>query len=413
MLFRSIDRLLRSLIKASQLIVGLAVVILGGANARADNWGSYQHDPAHTGRTHSPVNPTKLSLAWTAPEYSSPLIVGDTLYAKRIYDLSTDVTAFAVADGAVLWTYSGIDVYFGNLAIGGSFAVLEGFDFSGGSSDTLRVLDRQTGQLLYAIELPLSFSFLDPTLVRDPETGAITAYCSDGATIVSVALGRNSGRIVWTQSGDLGSSSVPTIVGDSVIVFGAFAGSAFDRTTGAQHIFYTSPSSANHGAPVSYNADRSDFYVRLDYASEGVTNLLAFHYDGNDSIQLLWTRSKPLHQLGGGVAIGDDDTIYVVGSDEIALVDPDDGSTRQSIVFPFANGSTPALSRRVLWVDSETQTLAFDAASLVFLQVFDTGNNFGLGFDSPGAFVPGTAALKASHANFRDLDVYRQVPSGR
>ena len=413
MLFRSLDRLLRSLIKASQLIVGLAVVILGGANARADNWGSYQHDPAHTGRTNSPVNPAKLSLAWTAPEYNGPLVIGDTLYAKRIHDLSTDVSAFSLADGALLWTYPGDDVYFANLAVGGPFAVLEGFDFGGGSSDTLRVLDRQTGQLLYAVELPLSFSFLDPTLVRAPETGAIIAYCSDGATIVSVALRRNSGRIVWTQNGDLGTSSVPTVVGDSVIVFGAFAGTAFDRATGAQHIFYTNRSSANQGAPVSYNAGRSDFYVRLDYASEEVTNLLAFHYDGNDSIQLLWTRSNPLHQLGGGVAIGDDGTIYVIGSDEIALVDPEDGSTMQSIVFPFANGSTPALSRRVLWVNSETQTLAFDAASLVFLQAFDTGSNFDLGFDSPGAFVPGTAALKASHANFRDLDVYRELPSGR
>lgn len=392
--------------KKDQLLAGLTLFVLGAASVQAGLWGSYQHDSAHTGRTNAAVMPTKLSLAWTAPDYRSPLIAGDTLYAKNIHGLSTDVTAFSLADGAVKWTYSGDEIYFGNLAIGDNFAVLEGFDYAGDSYDALTVLDRHTGQLLYEMTLPLEFSFLDPTLVRDPLTGKIIAYCSDGSTLVGVALGRSSGQIVWTQEGDFGGDSVPTLIGDSVIVFGQYAGTALDRTTGSPNIFYSSASSANVGGPAAFNATRSDFYVRLDYASEGVTKVLAFHYDNNNAIQLLWTYSTSYVQFGGAVALGADGSIYVVAGGELAVLDPTDGSTIRSVPFPFVNGCTPALSRCVLWVYSDKQTFALDPASLEVLQNFQGSSGFGQGFISPGAFVRGTAALNTA----ADLDVYRDAP---
>lgn len=391
--------------KKDQLLVGLAFCFLGTASLQAGLWGSYQHDSAHTGRTNAAVRPTKLSLAWTAPEYQSPLIAGDTVYAKKITGDSTDVTAFSLADGAVQWTYPGAEIYFGNLALGGNFAVLEGFDFSGDSYDALTVLDRHTGQLLYKMTLPLAFSFLDPTLVRDALTGRIVAYCNDSATLVSVALGRSSGQILWTQEGDFGSSSAPTIAGESVIVFGAFAGTALDRTTGSPNTFYSTASSANVGGPAVFNAARSDFYVRLDYAAEGLTKVLAFHYDNNDAIQLLWTHSTSYVQVGGAVALGADGSIYVVAGSELAMLDPADGSTIRSIPFSFVNGCTPALSRGVLWAYSDKQTFAFDAASLELLQTFESSSGFGHGFVSPGAFVRGTAALNAA----TDLAVYQET----
>jgi hypothetical protein len=164
---------------------------------------------------------------------------------------------------------------------------------------------------------------------------------------------------------------------------------------------------------VSYNVARSDFYVRLDHFSEETTDLLAFHYGGNDAIDLLWTRSTAFSQLFGRVAVGENGNIYIVSGDELAIVDPNDGSTIQSVPIPFSNGATPALSRGVVWVDSEFQTLAFDAASLVFLRAIDGGTNLFSGWESPGAFVPGTAALNAVNSGVRELDVYREAAGGR
>jgi len=83
-----------------RLLFRLSVVIfffLVGNGFGAPSWGRYQHDTAHTGRTHAPVDPSSLALAWTAQDfYVGPLIVGDTLYATRLDGLSTVVTAFSL-----------------------------------------------------------------------------------------------------------------------------------------------------------------------------------------------------------------------------------------------------------------------------------------------------------------------------
>jgi len=389
----------------------LASLVVAWGGLPAAQWAQYQHDNAHTGRTSAAVKPSILVPAWSAPGYTGALIVGDTLYAKSYIGLSTAVSSFAVATGQLKWTHPGDNIYFANMTTAGAFVLLEGFDFGDPSIDTLTVLDRATGQFLYKLELPLSFSFLDPTIVRDSATGEITAYCSDGHALASVRVKQDAAQILWTQTGDLGTSSVPTIVGDSVIVVGSKTATAFDQATGARNDFFVDPiDNLSAGAPVAWNEQRSEFYVKVDYQAEGLTKVRAFHYDGNDSIDLLWTSTTPMDQFGGMPAIGPDDNLYVVRSGEIAILRPDDGSTLKSIPFPFVNGCSPILTRRVVWVYSDTQTYAYDSMSLALLDVFEGSAGFNLGFIPVGAFTPGTAALNLTKGpNFR-IDVYRHGP---
>ncbi|MEO6871017.1 MAG: PQQ-binding-like beta-propeller repeat protein [Chthoniobacterales bacterium] len=140
-----------------------------------------------------------------------------------------------------------------------------------------------------------------------------------------------------------------------------------------------------------------------------MTKVLAFHYDNNNAIQLLWTYSTSYVQFGGSVALGADGSIYVVAGRKLAVLDPADGSIIRSVSFPFQNGCTPALSRGVLWAYSDKQTFALDPASLEVLQNFPSSSGFGLGYISPGAFVRGTAALNDS----AQLDVYQETPAVR
>lgn len=388
-------------------ILVLAGVLLGSAGPRAQDWLSHQHDTARTGRTRAAVKPARLALAWSAPGQTGTLIGGDTLYAKRFDGLSTVVSAFALADGQLRWTHPGTDIYFGNLAVGGPFVLLEGFDFGEPTVDTLTVLDRATGQALYKLELPLSFSFSDPAVRRDPATGQVRAWFADSSTVVGVEVGPAAGTILWSQPASLGNST-PTLVGDSVIVM-ANTGYAFDQATGARNEFFSDPTfSLTNGAPVTWDAQRGDFYVRLDFTQEGLTRVLAFHYGGQDAITHRWTKTTPLDQHGGMVALGPDGSLYLVRSGELAVLRPEDGSTLKSLPFPFRNGCSPAITRRVVWVHSETQTLAHDAKTLALLRVFEGSAGFGLGFESVGAFVPGTAVVNLGSGGGYGIDVYRQ-----
>jgi hypothetical protein len=295
----------------SRIGLVLSCLVLVGSGVVPDSWTHYQHDAAHTGRSSAAITPAQLDPAWSAPDYTSPLIVGETLYAKSYNGLSTAVSAFALADGQLLWTHPGTDIYFANMVVAGPLVLLEGFDFGDPATDTLTVLDRATGQFLYKMLLPLSFSFLDPTVMRDQATGKVVAFASDGSTLVRLDLDGASGAITWTRTGDFGTSSVPTLVGDSVVVVGSGSATAFDQATGTPNTFFIDASpNLNSGAPVAFDAARGDFYVKLDYQDAGRTRVRAFHYDGNDSINLLWTRTTPLDQFGGMPAIGPDRLYY-------------------------------------------------------------------------------------------------------
>jgi len=138
---------------------------------------------------------------------------------------------------------------------------------------------------------------------------------------------------------------------------------------------------------------------------QGETRVMAFHYNSHDSIKALWTRITPFSQFGGAVAIGPEGNLYAVGSNQLAIIDPHNGSTIRSVPFLFVNGCTPALTHGVVWVHSHTQTYAYDSRTLELLRAFDGSPGFAFGFDPVGAFVPGTAALNT--ANNGGVSVYR------
>src|ERR1043166_7893177 len=91
-----------------------AGAILFARAVMADDWPYYQHDPSHTGNSNALVDPQALSLAWTAPfplGYSTPLVVGNTIYAMQNQqgsgNLQTTVSSFDLATGAIHWSYTG------------------------------------------------------------------------------------------------------------------------------------------------------------------------------------------------------------------------------------------------------------------------------------------------------------------
>ena len=391
-----------------RLLFYLSIVVgsfLAGSSFGAPSWGHYQHDTAHTGRTNDSVDPSSLVLAWSAPE-SDPLIVGHTVYAKHLDGESTVVTAFSLADGQVKWSYFGDGIYFGYMQVAGDFVVLDGFD-NDLLTDTLSVLNRKTGQFLYKVGLPFEFALSDLTLDRDPQSGGITAYCNDFTTLTAVHLGKASGHRLWTAVGDVGERCIPTVIENSVVMFGGGgSATAFDRATGAQNVFFIDTvGNTTGGAPAVYNSRRKDFYVKLDYEVQDETRVMAFHYNSQDSIEPLWTHTTPFSQFGGAVAIGPEGNLYAVGSNELAIIDPNDGSTIRSVPFLFVNGCTPALTRGVVWLHSDTQTYAYDSRALELLRVFDGSPGFDLGYDPVGAFVPDTAALNTTRTG--GVSVYR------
>ena len=394
-----------------RLLFRLSVVFFSFVAANgygAVNWGHYQHDNAHTGRTSAPVDPSNLALAWSAEGYTHALIGNDTLYARRLDGESTTVTAFSLNDGQVKWSYFGENIYFAAMQGAGDFIVLDGFDSGGVFLDTLSVLDRKTGQFLYKVVLPFEYALAEPTLDRDPQSGDVIAYCNGGSygMLVTVRLDETGGDDLWTEVGDFGPNSIPTVIEDSVVMFGGGSGTALDRATGAQNVFFVNfAGNSNGGAPAVYNSQRKDFYVKLDYSVQGESRVMAFHYNSQDSIEPLWTRITPFIQKGGTVAIGPEGNLYSVGSNELVIIDPSDGSTIQSVPFLFVNGCTPALTRGVIWVYSETQTYAYDSGSLELRRVFDGSAGFYFGFDPVGGFVSGTAALNTITTG--GLSVYR------
>jgi outer membrane protein assembly factor BamB len=380
---------------------------LAGNGFGAPSWGHYQHDNAHTGRTNAPVDPSNLALAWSAQYYVRALIGGDILYARALAPgESSTVTAFSLKDGQVKWSYFADSIYFAFFQIAGDFLTLEGFDSGGIFYDTLSVLNRKTGQFLYKVVLPFKYALVESVLDRDPRSGEVVAYCNGGdyGTIVAVRLGKTAGRVLWTEYGDFGGQSLPTVIQDSVVIFGGGSGTALDRATGAQNVFFVdSAGNSNSGAPAVYNSRRKDFYVKLDYEVQGETRVMAFHYNSQNSIEPLWTRITPLSQEGGTVAIGPEGNLYSVASNELAIIDPNDGSTIQSVPFPFLFGCSPVITRGVVWVYSPTQTYAYDARTLQLLRVFDVSPPIYRGFDPVGAFVSGTAAFNTTGG----VSVYR------
>ena len=388
-------------------------IILFTQLAVADDWPYYQHDPSHTGNSSAVVDPQALSLMWTAPSsqfgYSTPVIVGNTIYAMQnqqgITSSQTTVSSFDLSTGAINWSYTGNFLFPSQPGVGGGFVTFVG---STSSSSALYVLDAITGTLRYTVSIPEGLTSLMPTVVQDPISGNVTAFVADGNEVSAVSLGPTSGSVLWTQTGNFGGSSIPTIVGSSIVLAGPGQYYAFDQTTGAANHFWSGNIVGGGGTTVAYDAARQQFYVRADY-DDVTTALSAYEYTDNDHITLLWQRTDPSVGSVGSVAIGPTGNVYSAGYGFIWELDPATGTMLRSISGSFANSVTPALTNNVLWIYSEIQVFAYDLGTLQLLRAFNGSRGSSNGpYDSPGAFADGYFVL--DYGGKQSFDVY-SVPS--
>jgi outer membrane protein assembly factor BamB len=192
------------------------------SSAKAADWPYYQHDPQHTGASPAHVDPAKLSLAWSAPEgYSTPLIVGDTIYSTHNQggftggDSATLISAFDLATGAIKWTYSGSFVFPSQAAVGGGLVVFHTGMYTA-EAGQLYVLDATTGTLRYIVPgLSTDLTFM-PLLVPNPADGTVMAYCGDPYSVRAVQLGQTGGSVLWTAYLNAPAWANVALVGDSM-----------------------------------------------------------------------------------------------------------------------------------------------------------------------------------------------------
>jgi hypothetical protein len=394
-----------------QLIAAAGTILLA-RSVVADDWPYYQHDAWHTGDSSAVVNPQALSLAWTAPSsptgYSTPVIVGNNIYAMQnqqgIGNSQTTISSFDLSTGAINWSYTGDFVFPSQPGVGGGFVTFVGSTLS---SSSLYVLDALTGALRYTVPIPEGLTSMMSTVVQDLISGNVTAFVADGSQLSAVSLGAMSGSVLWTQTGEFGGDSIPTVVGDSIVLAGPGQYYAFDQATGAANHFWSGGIEGGGGTTVAYDAARQQFYVLEDY-DDPTPTLSAYHYAGNANITLLWQRTGAGVGYGGSVAIGPTGNVYSAGNGVIWELDPATGTTLRFIPGLFANGVTPALTNNVLWIIGESQTFAYDLVTLQLLRAFNgSRGSLNTAYDSPGAFADGYFVLDYGNIyGSHSFDVY-------
>lgn len=396
--------------------IALAGAILFVRLAAAEDWPYYQHDAAHTGNSNAVVNPQMLSRAWSAPSsptgYSTPVIVGNSVYAMQnqqgFNSFQTKVSSFNLATGAINWSYTGSFPFPSQPGVGAGFVTFVG---SVSSRASLYVLDAETGELLYTVPLPLDgTNALMPTIFRDPNSGNVTAFVAAAPQVSAVALGPRSGSVLWTQTGSF-ASSIPTVVGNSIVLTGTGQYYAFEQATGARNQFWSGAVSGGSGTTVAYDPTRQQFYVLTGY-NGGVETLSAYHYADNFHITLLWQRTGAGVRRGS-VAIGPTGKVYSAGNPVIWELDPATGATLRSIPGGFADSIAPALTKNVLWIFDELWTYAYDLTSLQLLHTFEGSRGFANSdYNSPGAFADGYFLLDYGPiVGGRGFDVYKAWPT--
>jgi outer membrane protein assembly factor BamB len=383
------------------LFLALSACLLLPLRLRAD-WPQYQHDAAHTGRTDAVIDPNQLTLAWTAPNYTAPLLVGDTVYGT-IPGSSTTVTAFALSDGTVKWSYTADNLFIGHPAVRGKVVAILGYDFSQ-NSNTLTILDADTGLLRYQVPVGGQFAFIAPVLAPDETNGGQVAYCASSDVVTAVSLGRSAGAILWSQNGEFGGDSFPTVAGESIILAGPGQYYAFDRTTGEPNHFHSGDIEGGGGVSVAFDSTRSQFYIQEAYNAETAATLTAYHYINNQDIELVWQRQGgiPLAEAGS-VAIASNGFVYSATPEKMLSYDPDTGATLRGVNTSFATNVTPAITKGLVWAFTQTQTLCYDLATFRLMRAFDgSRGDLNSPYSSPGAFQPGAFVLDRG----TQLDVY-------
>ncbi len=309
-------------------------VVLQFGDAKADDWTTYQHDAAHTGRSSETFNPLLLKNTWgetfslTRPYPPTPVVAGDSLY-NIVGASGTTITSYNVRNGTTRWSasYTDLNALRSPLSFAEGLLVFlaDGQSFSG---TRLYVVDAATGMQKYSVALPPNMApYVQPTLSRNANN-QLVAYARWGDQISAVNLGTTSGSVMWTNSGNnMGTDSVPTIVGGSVVIAGPNQYYAFDQLTGASNHFLTSGTSGGGGCPVAFDSARMQFYVR-----DSVNGFLtAYKYTSNNVIQQVWRDSNSYQGVSGSVSIGADGRIYSASPGNVFELDPVDGHVLRSI----------------------------------------------------------------------------------
>lgn len=372
--------------KASFRITLLLVLVFCASTLTlAEDWPTYQGDNAHTGRSTISINPLVLRKAWTSPsDYSSPFVVGDTIYATRQAGGSptaTSVAAFDIRTGAQKWNFSR------NLSLPSKAAYGEGFVVIGGqdrdSSFTgLYVLDSETGVLKYQVPLQIASGGL-PVIHREAN-GDLRAYYTQNQNLYAVRLGENSGSVIWTGVGIFSDQSFATIGGESVFVSGVGDFYAFNRESGVGNPYFNT-GVLGIGYTAAFDNARSRLYV------EGLTpttgfQIFAFDYVNNGTITKRWQYGG-LGKPSENVAISADGTLIATGTGSMARIDPDTGAVQLlKSLSNLANGSTAALSDGYVWTIGSSTTNIYREDTLELVKsLAGSRGSANTAFRSPGA----------------------------
>ena len=380
----------------------------------ADDWQTYQHDSAHTGRSTATYNPALLKKAWGVAEFAQvfPIVAGNSLYEIR-NNSSNTVSSFNLISGQKNWST--------NLSITSPSPATyaEGLLFftglpTPGTGSKLYVLDAASGAQKYTVDLPAhSGSLLLPTVARNSNNDLV-AYVASGSNVSAISIGANAGTLMWTGSGSIGGFSIPTVVGNSVILAGPTQYYAFDQLTGAANHFYIGPGSGGGGVTVPFDAVRSQFYVRDEIGGF----LTAYSYTSNSVINQKWQIPISHFSGVGSVSIGADGSVYMVSQPgSISKLDPDDGHVLQSLSgLSLSTNITPALSATSVFLygdaSSSGTTEIFDINTLAHLASLPRGRGDASGlYSSPGAiFDNGYVLFYITNTSTYGFDVYLAIP---
>jgi hypothetical protein len=390
-------------------------VVLQFGDAKADDWTTYQHDAAHTGRSTANFDPASLTKVWgSSSGNSQPIVVGNALYDLSNSGATTNplaLTSYNLVTGQKNWSANF------PLGIGTHLSFADGLLLAAGgvSSSTYKmfVWDAANGTQKYVVDLPAftSGSLLTPTAARNVNN-QLVAYVAGGQRVAAVALGASSGNVLWTSSAaGLGGFSIPTVVGDSIILNGPADNYAFDQLTGASNHFFGTGGSGGGGETVAYDSARKQIYVR----DPGNGLLTAFSYTSQSSISQVW--QVPANILGGSVAIGADGGIYLADSTSLHSLferDPTDGHLIKSISMAtqFSNGVTPLLSANSLFIwSSEGQTKVYDLDTFALIRTLPKGRgDSNTAYQGPGAIFDNGYVLYRQDGSTGGFDVYWAIP---
>lgn len=327
------------------------------------DWPSFQHDAAHTGRSHTSFDVHSLEEHWTLHgAYYPPAIYGDSLLLNN----NEAISSYRLQDGELLWSIvpgprsTPISIYGDNMVY-----IAE----SKSTSPTLYVHNVHSGQLKYSFPLTgHPFVGLSPTLFHDPTTDSLIAYVSATNTYSAITIGDTSASLLWeVQVPYSGGFAHSTVVEDSLIVDSPGQYLAIDRFTGEFYYFHQGGVSGGGGNTVAYDAKLGQFYVSntYDIGDSGLSYdaVSAYKYNSHDNIELVWQ----FNARADAVAIGHNGSVYV-GSGDMWELDPNTGEALRVFEVesgsPFygylAYGMIPVVTDRYVWGYSPIYTIAFD-----------------------------------------------------